>query len=980
MQHQISKSTRTDYEVVYNLTELLPDLYLPEAFIVSRDRDGYLAHIQQKALPETIGSFDLELDPLRRQLFELIETLQPKALEKRFNTSKKRPKSLEVLLEDRAIKQSVLKYVHRQLDILLVQVLRRYLPLTLEVERKVLVKDFLVTPQQEELEPLLAFERTASAIQYRLRLGHKGRAFRISEYEVLPVTNHPVAWIILDYKLFKVAHINGHMVKPFRQKDEVTIPRASVKTYFEKFITKVVSKVDIEAKGFEVICYDKLSGALLEPVKDLFNDRWVLALRMIYPNAEFNWSDKKDRRTTLDFNTDDIRILQVRRDEETEKSYIDKLSDFGLEQAEGSYFFPGEASDHPNFLLEWMSRHRPELEKAGFEVAQPEYEEKKLYLYPADIQLGASQKNDWFDIYGNVNVGDFSFPFLRLASYIRDDNPYYPLPNGTYFVIPQEWMSRYRSLVQFGRKDGDELRLSKSQYPLLQELGLQEGQEVEEKLDADDYSPSQKLKAELRPYQLEGVRWLVKLYRSELGGCLADDMGLGKTLQTIAVLLYAKEQRAAKMESDPAGKPQLSLFDTVPDADVLKPLNALIILPASLVYNWESEIRQFAPSLSTYKHIGPKRHKDSRILARYDVVLTTYQTALRDVELLRKIEHEYIVLDESHYIKNRESKIFKAINNLEARHKVSLSGTPIENSLSDLWSQMQFINPNLLGNFSFFRREFINPIEKHQQEDKKDRLRKLVDPYLLRRTKEEVVRDLPPLTNQVFYSEMTGEQRRLYEKEKSAARNFLLENYDGNDPQYKMMVLRSLTKLRQLANHPKLTVEEYEKGSGKFQDVLEHWDTIRRSGHKVLFFSFFVQYLELFRAEFESAGLPYTMLTGDLSAAQRQKQIERFEKEQEVQSFLISIKSGGTGLNLTAAEYVFILDPWWNPFTEQQAIARAHRIGQEKRVMAVKFITKDSIEEKILRLQEKKSKLAEDIIGSAGKASFSRGELEYLFE
>lgn len=980
MQHLTSASTRTDYEVVYNLTELFPDLYLPEAFIVSRDRDGYLAHIQQKALPETIGSFGLELDSLRRRLFELIEELQPKVLEKRFNTSKKRLKPLEVLLEDREIKRSVLKFVHHRLDILLTQVVRRRLPLTLEVERKVLVKDFLVAPREEELEPLLAFERTPSAVQYRLRLRRRGKRFRISEHEVLPVTNHPAAWIILDYQLFKVAHINGHMVKPFRQKDEVTIPRASVKTYFEKFITKVVSKVDIEAEGFEVIYYDELTTVQVEPVRDLFSDRWVLALRMVYPNAEFNWSDKKTRRTTLDFKTDDIRILQVRRDEEKEQAFTEKLRAFGLEQTAGSNFLPREAGDRPGILLEWLSRHRPQLEAAGFQVVQPEHDEKELYLHPAQIQLGASQENDWFDIHGVITVGEFTFPFLKLARYIRDDNPYYPLPNGTFFFIPEEWMNRYRSLVQFGRKDGEQLRLNKSQYPLLQELGLEEGQEVEEQLDAAEYAPSPMLKARLRPYQLEGVRWLVQLYCNELGGCLADDMGLGKTLQTIAVLLYAKEKRAEKMEAAPGAKPQLSLFDAVPDADVLKPLNALVILPASLVYNWESEIRHFAPSLSTYKHIGPKRHKDSRILARYDVVLTTYQTALRDVERLREIEHEYIVLDESHYIKNRESKIFKAINSLEARHKISLSGTPIENSLSDLWSQMQFINPNLLGNFSFFRREFINPIEKHQQEDKKERLRKLVAPYLLRRTKEEVVRDLPPLTTQLFFSEMTGEQRRLYEKEKSAARNYLLENYDGSDPKYKMMVLRSLTKLRQLANHPKLAVEEYEKGSGKFQDVVEHWDTIRRSGHKMLFFSFFVQYLELFRAEFEAAGLSYTMLTGDLSAAERQKQIKRFEQEKEVQSFLISIKSGGTGLNLTAADYVFILDPWWNPFTEQQAIARAHRIGQEKKVMAVKFITKDSIEEKILRLQEKKSKLAEDIIESAGKASFSRGELEYLFE
>ena len=631
-------------------------------------------------------------------------------------------------------------------------------------------------------------------------------------------------------------------------------------------------------------------------------------------------------------------------------------------------------------LLEWLAINREDLEKEGFQVTAPEIEEKTLHLDAASLQLDSSLENDWFDLHGQITVGTFSFPFLKLASYIRDDNRFYPLPDGTYFLIPLEWMTKYKGLVGFLKKKGEKLQLAKSQFTLLEELGLRADAGEEDSLEEVDFSLSKQLKATLRPYQLEGVRWMARLNHNDLGACLADDMGLGKTLQTIAVLLYAKENKLDSASGEITEKKQLDLFEPAPDASFLKALNALVVLPASLVFNWEREIKKFAPHLSIYKHRGPKRHRDIRLLNRFDMILTTYQTALRDIELLKGMEYEYIVLDESQQIKNKDSKVFKGINLLKARHKVSLSGTPIENSLSDLWSQMQFINPDLLGSFAFFKREFINPIEKGHDPDKKDRLRTLVKPYLLRRTKEEVASDLPPLTTKVFFSEMREEQRKLYEKEKSAVRNYLLENFEANDPKYKIMVLQSLTKLRQLSNHPILIDDTFEKESGKFNDILAHWEVIRKGGHKVLIFSSFVKHLTLFKQYFEEQGSSFSWLTGKVSAKGREAQIDRFENDPEVGSFLISIKSGGTGLNLTAADYVFILDPWWNPTTEQQAIARAHRIGQKKSVIALKFITKNSIEEKILKLQEKKASLARDIIQYKEPKSFSKNDIAYLLD
>lgn len=976
-------------DVVYNLNEYAKELYLPEAYVVTRDQEGYLAHIKQKATTATIGAFELVLDPAREVIFRLIDELQTDVIVKHFHKGRRKAPPFIQMLEDRELFKAIQQYVHRRLDQILHLVVKHNLPLSWEVERRVLVKDFIVDIIEQPLDPQLYFKKTEDAVLYQLRLFNGEEEWPIREKEVVALTNHPTGWICADYKLYRLNHINGFLVKPFRQKEEVKIPAASVNSYFRNFIMKIVNKVEVEAEGFAVVQHDELHACRLKATKHLFEDRWVLAVEMVYQDVVFGWQESRKSRTSLDMSGEEIRISQVRRDAAAEADYMKRLQDFELDQKEHqSHFEVAAAEDNPYALLEWLSQEKQNLETAGFTVELPQLEERTIQLEVPKIDLEVETESDWFDLKGEIVVGKYRFPFLALTKYIRDNNRFFPLPDGTYFLIPEEWLNRYKQVVDFGKKDGDKLRITKSQYTLLEGLGMPESPDLQ--VEAVDYAPSPLLKAQLRPYQLEGVKWLAQLHQNELGGCLADDMGLGKTLQTIAILLYAKEQRALQREKDKdasnqdetkpgdgAGQ-QLGLFVPPDDDDFLQPLHALIVLPSSLLYNWESEIKKFVPSLSVYQHFGPKRHKDVRLLKRFDTILTTYQTALRDVELLRELEFEYIILDESQQIKNRESKVFKALNSLEARHKLSLSGTPIENSLSDLWSQMQFINEGLLGSYNFFRKEFILPIERQRDEDQKVKLRKLVQPYLLRRTKEEVAKDLPPLMTKVVYTEMTKDQRKIYEKEKSAARNYLLENFDAANAKYRILVVQTLTKLRQLVNHPVLVDAEYQKGSGKYQDILEQWDIIQRGGHKVLMFSSFVKHLELYRQELDQRESPYAWLSGSLTANKRKSEIKRFQEDPSVQSFLISIKTGGTGLNLTAADYVFILDPWWNPTTEQQAIARAHRIGQKKNVIALKFITRDSIEEKILQLQNRKLQLAEDILGPSGKLSLARGDIDYL--
>jgi len=971
-----------DYTIIYNLKEYAKGIYLPSAFVASIGFKGQLQYIQKRASENALKEFKIEYTPVIQKMAFIIEKLQVPTLEKKYKPGKKRKTVplVELMDQDRAVKKSIMTYIHRELDQFLTLIVENDLVLCWDIERKVLIKDMQVHIAKDDLKPHLSFVKTDQKVLYNLQLSNKDGQWQVQEKDVVPITNIP-AWVFVDYQLYKIPHIKGFMLQPFKTKEIVVIRADFIRTYFENFIVKIASEVEMETAGFKVIDNDQLQYCQIELIEDIFTKDFGIKVEFVYPGVKFSWKDQSKRKSGLKFEKEDVIITRVNRDFTTEKIWIDKLTTFDLVSAEGSYFKQKNKVKVPS-LFNWLAEKEGVLEKTGFKVVTPTLEGKTLTLAVPKISFEHTErKNDWFDIHGVIEVGEFKIAFKKIVPYIKKADKFYPLPNGKYFLIPDEWFTRFKGLLQFAELKNDKLKLAKSQYPLLEELGIDIGAELEKDFLEVDYQPSKALKATLRPYQLDGVKWMLGHYQNDLGACLADDMGLGKTLQTIAVLLHAKEQRSNEATGQQGNKatPQLDLFQTATyPNDIYQPLTTIIILPASLVFNWEREIRKFAPSLMVYKHIGPKRHKTEKLVSSFDVILTTYHTALRDIDFLKNIDFEYIVLDESQQIKNKDSKIFKAINQLNGAHKVSLSGTPIENSLSDLWSQMQFINPDLLGSFRFFKEEFIRPIEKVQDEEKKQQLQTLIQPYMLRRTKEMVAKDLPELTTKVFYSEMTSEQKKLYEKEKSAARNFLLDNFDGEDGKYQFQVLSSLTKLRQLANHPVLTKENYAKESGKFQDVIEHLDVIHKGGHKTLLFSSFVKHLDLFKHHFEKNKKGFSRLTGELSQKARKVQIDQFENNATIQSFLISIKAGGTGLNLTAADYVFILDPWWNPSIEKQAIARAHRIGQTKRVFAIKFITKDSIEEKILKLQERKSRLAEEIIEGKGGMSFSKEDVRFL--
>ncbi|MBK9737490.1 MAG: DEAD/DEAH box helicase [Saprospiraceae bacterium] len=586
-------------------------------------------------------------------------------------------------------------------------------------------------------------------------------------------------------------------------------------------------------------------------------------------------------------------------------------------------------------------------------------------------------EGDWFDLYGRIMIGEDSYPIKMLFENIKKNDPLFIMKDGRVFIIPEEVMARYEQLVRFSKSDHDEWKLSKQHFTLIdQSIGMPEA--ATHILYSDDdivYAGSDKLKAKLRPYQIQGVKWLIKHRRNGMGACLADDMGLGKTLQTLAALLDAKENDVIHEVQN--GLPvQLDLFGEQHVAG-RKALCALIVLPASLIFNWREEIKKFVPSFMVLNYTGPSRKNAESTIATFDIILTTYQTAVMDIDILKAIHFNYIVLDESQQIRNKNSKIFKSLNQLQTNFKISLSGTPIENSLADLWSQMEFINPQILGSYAFFKQNYQLPIEKLRDSQAIQHLKTVVDPFILRRTKEQAAPDLPQLTEIIHYSDMAADQTKVYEKERSAARNFLL-GLNQTSGEYRFHVLASLTKLRQLANHPRLAIGDYDGESGKFDDVTSQISTIVRSGHKVLVFSSFKAHLSLLAEWMKEADIPFVMLTGEVSADKRQAAVQSFQNDDSIQVFLISIKAGGTGLNLTAADYVFILDPWWNPFVEKQAVARAHRIGQKNKVIVTRFICIGSIEEKILLLQDRKKLLSDDIIDRSVLPDLNVDDLELL--
>lgn len=810
-------------------------------------------------------------------------------------------------------------------------------------------------------DAIFNFKRTKEGIQYFLTIKYEGKEISLYNKKIMVLTEKPCS-IVLNENLFCFKDIDSKKLKPFFTKKYVAIPRQTEKTYFEKFIFNSIRQFEVKAEGFQIIENKNPCQTILYLQNDLLGKPTLLQKynyegKIILPN------NPEQTMLTLEEKNDDYTFTKTTRQREREQQLNEQLRKFGLYSKDNIHFYHKKDSENQIYsLLNWINKNNSTLKKAGIELKQTFFE---THYMLDDIKIDVNVKNeqDWFDIRGMVILGKFEIPFIRLRNNILKHIREYILPDNSIAILPEEWFSTYKELFLFAEKSDKSLKLNRIHFHLLNnellDLKSKYAENIQQLFDKNlqkEIPVPKNLNAKMRPYQISGFNWLHLLQKNKFGACLADDMGLGKTLQTLALLLDAQNTKTQELPNNKEKEP--SLFSNFEKK--ISPTN-LIVMPASLIHNWRNEIKKFTPSLKTFVHSGQNRIKNIQTFNKIDIVLTTYGVVRNDYDFFKTFTFHYLILDESQIIKNPDSKIYKAILELNATHKLVLTGTPIENSLTDLWSQMNFINQGLLGSFSVFKSEFVTPIEKHNDEQKSKKLQNLINPFVLRRTKEQVAKDLPPKTEQIIWCEMSETQQKIYEKERALVRNTILENMGQQTIQKSaIFVLQALTKLRQIANHPALVRKESD--SGKFEEVTRILLNILSENHKVLIFSSFVRHLKLYANYLDQEKIAYCMLTGQTQ--KREKIINDFQNNEAKKVFLISLKAGGAGLNLTAADYVFLLDPWWNPATENQALSRAHRIGQDKKVFVYRFISSNSIEEKIRNLQNKKNKLAELFINS----------------
>jgi SNF2 family DNA or RNA helicase len=579
-----------------------------------------------------------------------------------------------------------------------------------------------------------------------------------------------------------------------------------------------------------------------------------------------------------------------------------------------------------------------------------------VYRSAGSFDLHVSSGVDWFELHGAVEFGDTVAQLPELLAAMRRGESMVKLGDGSFGVLPEAWLKRYGLLTGLGDVHGDHVRFKRTQAGLLDALLAAQ---PEARCDARFAQVRDEMRSfagiaavaapagfqgALRPYQRDALGWFDFLRRFGFGGCLADDMGLGKTVQVLALLESRRELRERRPSlSSPVGP-------------------SLAVVPKSLIFNWKQEAARFSPRLRVLDHTGFERVKGCAHFEDYDLVLTTYGTLRNDAVDFKDVRFDYLILDEAQAIKNADSVSAKSVRLLQADHRLALSGTPIENHLGELWSLFEFLNPGMLGAASVFK--MTDGATRNPDEDTRKLLSRALRPFLLRRTKEQVLPDLPRKFEQTLYCELEPRQRQLYDQLRDHYRATLLKRVQTDGiGRAKIQILEALLRLRQAAIHPGLLDQDrVSEPSAKLDMLLPRVLEVIEEGHKTLVFSQFTGMLAILRRHLDREGVSYEYLDG--KTRDRQTCVERFQTDPSCKLFLISLKAGGVGLNLTAAQYVFLLDPWWNPAVEAQAIDRAHRIGQTSQVFAYRLIARDTVEEKVLELQNTKRDLADAIVGA----------------
>ena len=941
---------------------------------------------------------DIQQEDLH-ELAELCEELRPDSLYARYANKKMfRHEEDFWATKEKAVRQHVKLMADKRIIKAVGLADKLDIPIIYAKDQKVSLhmSDRLTLDGGSEVTPVMNFIRHDEGTTYRLQLrigeravqaetkAEQARALarrsphspkarlveRPSEHQLIVLTHNP-GMFVLDKRIYALCEgFSGQLLLPFVSKQQVEIPRKMENDYFHRFILKQVARAEINAEGFDITDVSMQPQAFLTAETSIDGGH-ILSLRFRYGSLEYAADNKTNGRVTLTEEDDSFRFVRQLRDKDEEKRLRDLLNE--VTGAGTVIRFPSVSQQ-----IDWLREYAPRLKEEGFDVVQPS--DHIYYIGPLSVEQSDTWQGDWLqtDVTVVIDGGRLRIPFRDLRDTILRGEQEYMLPTGEILLIPNEWLKRYSDLMLIGLPKGQGYQRHKSQISS-GEFGVLAGASEQVRAESLELAGAQpvnaetavevspKLKATLRPYQQAGFQWLWQNLVAQTGCCLSDEMGLGKTLQTIALLLKYKE---ATKVTEPVTKPLTGMLFSDEEMQgkreegtasgerlALPYRTSLVVAPASVVHNWRNELSRFAPSLSVMTYTGDtSKRKDKRIaLMRWDVVLTTYRTLLNDIELLPREEFGIVVFDESQAFKTATSQIHHAVTRLKALHRMALSGTPVENNLQELWSLMSVLNPNLLGDERSFQNAFVNPIAVQMEESgeyllssRRDLLRRLIAPYFLKRTKEEVLSDLPERQDEVVVCAMTDEQTSQYTEELSKARNEWLDPTTSGQGR-QIHILAALQRLRQIAN-----------GEGKMGVVFDYLENLRQTQHKVLIFSEYVTLLEHVGDEMTNRAWNYALLTGQTQ--DREQVIARFQQSPDCQFFLISLKAGGVGLNLTAADYVFLLDPWWNRAAEEQAIARAHRIGQQRSVFVYRFVSAGTLEEQILTLQDRKQSLIDSVM------------------
>jgi len=669
------------------------------------------------------------------------------------------------------------------------------------------------------------------------------------------------------------------------------------------------------------------------------------------------------------------QIVVIRRNKAVEEAFVKFLQSLNAKfpmQRNGYYYLPFAEAQKG----QWFPKAYHKLLDEGIEVTGMDMLRHFRYSsHKAETTMQVVEQSGGKALLKlQVFFGKEIIPLNFLQKALYAGQKAILLKDGSLGMFPDEWHRQYGPIIKHGKIDKQNQHIEVSRFlalsettptdekkilrPLITEQWWQKWQQWQQP-DKTLYALPAAITATLRPYQQKGFEWLTLLSEAGAGACLADDMGLGKTLQTICFLAWYAERH--------------------PDT------KHLIICPASLLYNWQQELQKFAPTLKTTVYHGAKRDKKDLEQPETQIIISSYGTVRYDIDAFITVLFGTIVLDESHTIKNPLAQVTAAVYRLSAANRITLSGTPVVNNTFDLYAQLDFAIPGLLGGKEFFKREYADAIDRYGDVDKKKALNKLTAPFILRRTKELVAPELPQKTEAIRWCMMNDSQQNLYDDIKNQVRSNIFLDIESKGLQNsKLAVLQGMMKLRQVCNSAMMLPEEERMGctdSVKTAMLMHELANII-PGHKALVFSQFTSMLNILAENCSKKGMAFFHFDGSTPPAKRAEMVSAFQQEDsETHLFLISLKAGNTGLNLTAADYVFLFDPWWNTAVEQQAIDRTHRIGQQKSVFAYRLVCKNTIEEKIIALQQKKKQLADDLVNAeeAFVKNLSEEDISFLF-